>query len=259
MIPPRSLEPIVRANTHAITRHQTPPRSPPQVRGTCRRPKWRDERHAGYVAQLAISNPKLAKPDQPQHQPNISNYAPTKLRRSPALGTTSQLPQQLGRQIVRTTTDLRKNAGSCALTMRLSDAGMRQRKTKLIYPNHRPSPWSTKAATRDRSNRLLEVRVLPTTKTDFLSALGAVLKQKSALNAWQHRSKTNGDQSVPRTKHIDTTESAHRRSEGSEARDVSGLLLIRTTASVRCDHLKNRRSVNLGNIDSNDRDGKPER
>jgi hypothetical protein len=101
--------------------------------------------------------------------------------------------------------------------------------------------------------------VLPTTKTDFLSALGAVLKQKSALNAWQHRSKTNGDQSVPRTKHIDTTESAHRRSEGSEARDVSGLLLIRTTASVRCDHLKNRRSVNLGNIDSNDRDGKPER
>jgi hypothetical protein len=37
-----------------------------------------------------------------------------------------------------------------SLTMRLSDAGLRQRPTKLIYPNHRLSP-----ATRDRSNRLV--------------------------------------------------------------------------------------------------------
>jgi hypothetical protein len=30
--------------------------------------------------------------------------------------------------------------------MRLSDAGLRRRQTKLIYPNHRPSPWSTEDA-----------------------------------------------------------------------------------------------------------------
>jgi hypothetical protein len=29
----------------------------------------------------------------------------------------------------------------CRLTMRLSDAGLRSRQTKLIYPDHRPSPW----------------------------------------------------------------------------------------------------------------------
>jgi hypothetical protein len=32
------------------------------------------------------------------------------------------------------------------ITIRLSDAGERQRPTKLIYPNHRPSPWLTEAA-----------------------------------------------------------------------------------------------------------------
>ena len=41
------------------------------------------------------------------------------------------------------------------ITMRLSDAGLRQRQTKLIYPNHRSPPWLTEDATRDRSNRLL--------------------------------------------------------------------------------------------------------
>jgi hypothetical protein len=33
------------------------------------------------------------------------------------------------------------------LTMRLSDARLRRRQTKLIYPNHRPSPWLTEDAT----------------------------------------------------------------------------------------------------------------
>jgi hypothetical protein len=42
------------------------------------------------------------------------------------------------------------------LTMRLSDAGMWRRQTKLIYPNHRLPPWLTEDATRDRSNRLLD-------------------------------------------------------------------------------------------------------
>jgi hypothetical protein len=41
--------------------------------------------------------------------------------------------------------------------MRLSDAGLHQRQTKALYPNHRSSPWSTEDATRDRSNRLLDV------------------------------------------------------------------------------------------------------
>ena len=41
--------------------------------------------------------------------------------------------------------------------MRLSDAGLRRQQTKLIYPDHRPTPWLTEDATRDRSNRLLGV------------------------------------------------------------------------------------------------------
>src|ERR1700691_3172402 len=39
----------------------------------------------------------------------------------------------------------------------LSDAGSHQRRTKMLYPNHRPSPWLNEDATRDRSNRLLDV------------------------------------------------------------------------------------------------------
>src|SRR6202522_2328377 len=42
------------------------------------------------------------------------------------------------------------------LTMRLSDARLRCRQTKLIYPNHRPPPWPNEAAPRDRTNRLLD-------------------------------------------------------------------------------------------------------
>jgi len=45
------------------------------------------------------------------------------------------------------------------LTIRLSDAGLRSRTTKLIYPNHRSPPWLTEVAIpRDRSNRLLCVK-----------------------------------------------------------------------------------------------------
>jgi hypothetical protein len=43
------------------------------------------------------------------------------------------------------------------LTMRLSDVGLHQRQTKALYPNHRLPPWLTEDATRDRSNRLLEL------------------------------------------------------------------------------------------------------
>jgi uncharacterized protein len=39
--------------------------------------------------------------------------------------------------------------------MRLSDAGLHQRPTKALNPNHRLPPWLTEDATRDRSNRLL--------------------------------------------------------------------------------------------------------
>jgi hypothetical protein len=39
--------------------------------------------------------------------------------------------------------------------MRLSDAGLHQRQTKALYPNHRLPPWLIEDATRDRSNRLL--------------------------------------------------------------------------------------------------------
>ena len=43
--------------------------------------------------------------------------------------------------------------------MRFSDAGLRCRQTKLIYPNHRLPPWLTEDEARVRSNRLLEPRI----------------------------------------------------------------------------------------------------
>src|ERR1700691_1372009 len=46
-------------------------------------------------------------------------------------------------------------ARTCHLTMRLSDAGLHQRRAKALNPNHRLPPWLTEDATRDRSNRLL--------------------------------------------------------------------------------------------------------
>jgi hypothetical protein len=39
--------------------------------------------------------------------------------------------------------------------MRLSDAGLRRRQSKLIYFYHRSTPSFNKASTRERSNRLL--------------------------------------------------------------------------------------------------------
>jgi hypothetical protein len=44
------------------------------------------------------------------------------------------------------------------LTMRLSDAGLRRRETKALYLDHRPPPWLTEDAPRDRSNRVLDDR-----------------------------------------------------------------------------------------------------
>ena len=40
--------------------------------------------------------------------------------------------------------------------MRLSDAGLHQRQTKALYPNHRLPPWLNEHAPRDRSNRLID-------------------------------------------------------------------------------------------------------
>src|SRR6266478_9970975 len=50
-----------------------------------------------------------------------------------------------------------------ALTMRLSDAGLRRLKTKTVYPDHRSPPWLTEDAPRDRSNRLLGIALPPKT------------------------------------------------------------------------------------------------
>jgi hypothetical protein len=46
------------------------------------------------------------------------------------------------------------------LTMRLSDAGLRQRRAKALYPNHRLLLGSPKLLPRDRSNRLLGVSAI---------------------------------------------------------------------------------------------------
>src|ERR1700721_1308725 len=49
----------------------------------------------------------------------------------------------------------------CRLTMRLSDAGLWRRQTKMLYPNHRLPPQLNESATRDRSNRLLDGLLTP--------------------------------------------------------------------------------------------------
>jgi len=51
--------------------------------------------------------------------------------------------------------DYTADARRFRLTMRLSDAGLHQRQTKVLYPDHQPPPWLTEDAPRDRSNRLL--------------------------------------------------------------------------------------------------------
>ena len=43
---------------------------------------------------------------------------------------------------------------------------MRQRQMKLIYANHRPPPWLTEDAARDRSNRLLGVTMRASSNYD---------------------------------------------------------------------------------------------
>jgi hypothetical protein len=43
------------------------------------------------------------------------------------------------------------------LTISLSDAGLRRRQTKGVYPNHRSSPWLAEVAARDRFNCLIEL------------------------------------------------------------------------------------------------------
>ncbi len=45
------------------------------------------------------------------------------------------------------------------LTIRLSDAGARCRQPKLIYQNHRPSPWLTDDAPRRSLKPIVRVRV----------------------------------------------------------------------------------------------------
>jgi hypothetical protein len=56
--------------------------------------------------------------------------------------------------------------------MRLSDAGLRRRQMKAVYPDHRLPPWLTEDATRDRSNRLLEATTETQTGTATEEAYG---------------------------------------------------------------------------------------
>jgi hypothetical protein len=49
------------------------------------------------------------------------------------------------------------------LTMRLSDAGLRCRTTKLIYPHHRLPSSAYRRCARARSNRLLDADVAKAT------------------------------------------------------------------------------------------------
>jgi hypothetical protein len=122
--------------------------------------------------------------------------------------------------------------------MRLSDAGMRQRKTKLIYPNHRPPPWSTEAATRDRSSRMLEVRVMPPTKTYLPVRAVLFLETENRYPSLSSIDPKPTPIKASRELNISTLPSPRsREAKGLKARGVSGLPFIGTTASVRCGHL----------------------
>src|ERR1700722_4146265 len=64
------------------------------------------------------------------------------------------------------------------LTMRLSDAGLRRRQTKPIYPDHRPPPWPTE----DAAPRSLEPIVIryhhPLVSPDRPDPSRSVVRQK---------------------------------------------------------------------------------
>ena len=63
--------------------------------------------------------------------------------------------------------------------MRLSDAGLRQRRTNLIYPDHRLPPWPTEDAPRDRSNRLLGFAIQVIGFAEFRRRNGCLMREKS--------------------------------------------------------------------------------
>ncbi len=82
------------------------------------------------------------------------------------------------------------------LTSRLSDAGLRCRPTKLIYPNHRPPPWTTEDTPRDRSKQLLEFGATPAS-------------QMPLFTCFKDRPDSNADQSVPRTQYVRNAQHWH--------------------------------------------------
>jgi hypothetical protein len=78
---------------------------------------------------------------------------PTKCASSGAASTRTALSQQ---RVLRPANTEEVSSSSWHLTMRLSDAGLRCRQSKLLYPDHRSPPWPIVDAPRDRSNRLLD-------------------------------------------------------------------------------------------------------
>jgi hypothetical protein len=59
--------------------------------------------------------------------------------------------------------------------MRLSDAGLRRRERKPLYPDHRLPPWLNEDATRDRLSRLLGIVRITATR-EFISWLSPKLR-----------------------------------------------------------------------------------
>jgi|SRR5450631_915440 len=54
----------------------------------------------------------------------------------------------------------------CLLTMRLSDAELRRRPMKLIYPNHRPFPWPTEEVAPRSLQPIVRSRMPPCLRPD---------------------------------------------------------------------------------------------
>ena len=80
--------------------------------------------------------------------------------------------------------------------MRLSDAGLRRHPTELIYPDHRLPPWLNEDATRDRSNRLLDV--YGTGDRSASIAVPQFTRWRARINLTNHRTRV-----VPAAPEID--------------------------------------------------------
>jgi hypothetical protein len=152
---PRSLEPIVSCHQHS-KRSDRAAKAPPVNRA------MRTTREASPPAgQLCDHVEKRIQGKAPYHQPVRSSFRRVSASHHPhhvlpGESAARQLPSPkrwLGHLVgPRRATHPGRMCGSAErfpwqLTLRLSDAWVRRYQTKMLYPNHRSTPWLTEDAT----------------------------------------------------------------------------------------------------------------